>query len=224
MVAALFAHDEGDDDRALQFLDTARRSCAAEGNERGLLKAGLLQAGFLYENGEVGRADQLWASLLPVAERLRDDVERARILLNRGHCARRQQRYEDAARLFAAALPLFHTCGMDGEAQKIVWGVASIARERGHLEAALPILARARNAFVARGMILEAGILSLDMLDLLVLAGAQHRVRPLAVELVALFTDAHMPAQMTRVVAHLVRERVTRAMIARARRSLRRIE
>jgi tetratricopeptide (TPR) repeat protein len=223
--AARIMHEQGDPSGALQLLQEAGRESEAMGNARVALQANMTQAGLLLAGNAprdfIERAQNIFRAMLPVAEALGDEREQARILTDLGVCARRLGDADAALAYYAAAAPRFVALGMETEAQKLVWGMAPIAAERGQVETALAAFRGARDKFLENGALLEAALVSLDLLSLLLYTDRHDLVAPLAAELVTVFRSAKMPARAlrawTQLRAAVQRKRLDQEALGRAR-------
>jgi hypothetical protein len=227
LLAAYMSHEAGDPDAAVAYLQKAAHGFAARANARGLLHARQFEAAILFERHQEERAARLYAEALPVAELLGDERSRARIVANLGQCARHLNHDALAFTYFAQAAPLYHALHMRAEAQGILWAFAAIARKHGRLEEALHLFRAARDAFLARNMLLPASSVGLDMLDLLVMHERPDLAVSLAAELVAVFRRAGMPLDAMRAFNALnaiaQRRRVAGPHVAAARQRLNRV-
>jgi tetratricopeptide (TPR) repeat protein len=148
----------------------------------------------------VERARDIYLAMLPVAEALQDEREHARIVHDLGGCARRLGDYEQALTYYTQATPLFVKLRMVSEAQRITWGMAPIIAATGRINQAVAALRSARDEFLKHGALLDAALVSLELLSLLLLptVNGHQLVAPLAAELVQVFTAAQMPAPALR--------------------------
>jgi tetratricopeptide (TPR) repeat protein len=207
--AAHVMHDQGNRTLAFQLLHEAGREAVALGNARVALYANMTHAGLLLADEDPPRdkiehARDLYLAMLPVADALHDERERARLLSDLGGCARRLGDHEQALAYYTQATPLYVKLGMVTEAEKITWGMAPIIAASGRVGQAVTALRGARDAFLKNGALLEAALVSLELLSLLLRTVKGHElVPPLAAELVQVFTAAGMPAPALRAWTQL---------------------
>ncbi len=180
-------------------------SIFAEHNEaRRYVAAIQTQAMIALDQEDVPRARDRYLRAYEEADRLDDVRERTRILNNLGHCALRLHDLETATDHLSRALSEFTRLRMDGEVQRAVWGIASVERERGNLDAALVALCGAYPRLLDRGLIPDATAVLVDIHDVVVeLTSDVAYAHSLCAKLAVTLGRYDVPANVREAVAYL---------------------
>jgi tetratricopeptide (TPR) repeat protein len=140
-----------------------------------------------------------------MAERLKDTRELARILNNLGDCEIRLGNLDAAIGYLRAALAAFERENMLGERQRVFWGMARLLRDHGRLNDAATELLRVRTNFQARGMIIDAALAGLDLVELLA-ATDPASVAAVCRDLVTVFRTVGREQNMRVALAYLAEQ------------------
>ncbi len=151
-------------------------------------QARLLEAGILYEMGEVESALRMYEELTSYFFSLDDAETTARILANRAECEMRLDRPGIARAHAARAIRLYEELGKPSEKTRVQWTLAHMLLRQGRANEALDDLRAVASAFEALGMRAEAGGALLDIVEIHVGLHEWEDAIPLARHLAGLFT------------------------------------
>jgi tetratricopeptide (TPR) repeat protein len=186
------------------------RECSATflrlGEERRSLQVAIMEAALLYDANEVAAARGAFLVARATAERLGEQRELARVLNNLGQCDVRLGDVDAATRHLRAALDLFEQEGMTAERQRVFWILARIQREHGRIQDAVAQFLQVRRELVSRGMMIDAALAGLDLVELLAATGEHDLVKQEAETLVRVFTAAGMQRNARIALAYLVEQ------------------
>jgi tetratricopeptide (TPR) repeat protein len=194
-------------EQATEAVHRCREVFAAHGDARRLLQTLSLEAIILMRSGKPDRAITVFRAAKMQAEELADTRELARLLNNLGHCEVQLGQTSEGMRHLVEARQAFDREGMSAERPRAVWGFAKILRDRGELGEAAETLRLVRREFLGRGMVIEAALVGIDLLELLDIAGATDEVTSVAQELVEEFSNAGMQPELRIAVAYLAAQR-----------------
>ncbi|HEV7768352.1 MAG TPA: hypothetical protein VGQ76_25355 [Thermoanaerobaculia bacterium] len=97
---------------------------------------------------------------------------------------------ETAARHFSAAYAAFDAAGLTRETVRARWSLAETAAARGRFDEAIPESYKVQALLLADDRVVDAAIVSAEILDLLLVCGRIDEVLPLAERLVLQFAEA----------------------------------
>jgi len=166
-------------------------------------QAKLLEAGIVYETGEVASARRMYEELTPYFEQLGDAETTARLLADRAECAMRLDDPVAARRHADEAMALYERLGKPSEKTRVQWTLAHMLLQQGRGEDALDDLHSAATAFEALGMRAEAGGALLDIVQIFVSREEWDAAIPLARYLATLFTGIGVPVHTATAYAYL---------------------
>lgn len=133
-----------------------------------LASARLAETHLLFTQGEFETALRILEPLERQLRGTRDANIHARVLGNLGYCLWKLGRIEDALRHHDAAAALLDDLGVQTEAVRVRWNVASILAGAGLIAEAQTRLEKLRTSFDDLGMTSESALVSLDIADLLI--------------------------------------------------------
>lgn len=166
-------------------------------------QARLLEAGILYETGEVEAALRMYEELTSYFWGL-DDVETtARLLANRAECEMRLDRASIARAHAQRAMRLYEDLGKPSEKTRVQWTLAHMFLRQGRAEEALKELPAVASAFEALGMRAEAGGALLDILEIRIGQREWEDAISLARHLSELFTELETSIHAATAYAYL---------------------
>lgn len=151
-------------------------------------QARLLEAGILYEMGEVESALQMYEELASYFFSLDDAETTARILADRAECEMRLDRPGIARAHAERAMRLYEELGKLSEKTRVQWTLAHMLLRQGRAEEAVSELGAVASAFETLGMRAEAGGALLDILEIHIGRREWEDAIPLARHLAGLFT------------------------------------
>ena len=166
-------------------------------------QARLLEAGILYEMGEVESALRMYEDLTSYFWSLDDAETTARILADRAECEMRLDRTGIARAHAERAMRLYEELGKPSEKTRVQWTLAHMLRREGRADEALDALRAVANAFEMLGMRAEAGGASLDILEIYVDRHEWEDAVSLARHLVGLFAALETSLHAATAYAHL---------------------
>lgn len=235
---AYLQNQTGEQDVLLEVRRIAK-AFAAHGDATGALQTRLMEGAMLFERDEFTRATKVFRDAHAIAQALNDDRNQAIALTNLGQCAQRLAHLahergltlrahsyaNDALSYFARATPCLAALGMDAESQKIIWAIAGIAQQRGHLEEARAQFLAVREELLRRKMYLTAALVGLDLMELLIMLDRHDLVASWYEEIVATFVGAGMPRYaleaLSRVQTVAAERRLDANVLAMVRSSVR---
>jgi tetratricopeptide (TPR) repeat protein len=158
----------------LPAMDAVRGSAATferyEDLER-LAAARLAEAHLLFSRSKYSEAEAILVALECRLRTKGDTDTYARVLTNLGFCFWKLGRIEASLRHHDAAANLFEDLGVQTEAVRIQWNVATILAGAGRIDEALGRFHVLKTKFDALGMTSEAALVSLDVAEILLARG-----------------------------------------------------
>jgi tetratricopeptide (TPR) repeat protein len=151
-------------------------------------KTRLLEAGILYEMGEVEHALRVYEELTPYFFGLDDAETTARLLADRAECEMRLDRTGIAQAHATRAMQLYEQLGKPSEKTRVQWTLAHMLLRNGHADEAFAGLQTVASTFEMLGMRAEAGGASLDILEIYLTRHEWDDAVSLARHLAGLFT------------------------------------
>jgi hypothetical protein len=167
------------------------------------LQAGSAEAGALYEANRITEARQLWSNLLPVAIAETDVDCQARLHNNLGYCETHLKDYVSANIHFSEAVALFTDLGFTAEVARTERGAGLVLIARGQITNGVARLNEARAAFKAAGVIDEAGLCSLRIVEVLIGRGEEAQARILTQSVIDEFITAGLDERAINAVVRL---------------------
>jgi tetratricopeptide (TPR) repeat protein len=190
-------------DEAHRILSECRQVFREFGDTTKYVQAGLAEANVLYKASRHAEATGLLKELLHHAIEAGDVEAQAGIHNNLGHCATNLGDYVSANIHFSEAVAKFTDLGFVAEIPRTEYGAGMVLVSRGQVTAGLARLREARNAFTAAGMIDEAGLCALRIVEILVERGEDAHARLLTQAVIDEFTSAGLDQRAIAAIAHL---------------------
>jgi tetratricopeptide (TPR) repeat protein len=190
-------------DEARVVLAECREVFKEHGDITRYLQAGSAEAGSFYEADQMPEAHQLWRSLLPdaIAE---EDVEcQARLHNNLGYSSTHLNDFAAANIHFSEAVALFTDLGYKAEVARTERGAGLVLIARGQVTSGLSRLRAARLAFMAAGVVDEAGLCALRIVEILIERGKDAEARALTQSVVDEFIAAGLDERSITAVVKL---------------------
>jgi tetratricopeptide (TPR) repeat protein len=166
-------------------------------------QARLLEAGILYEMGEVESALRMYEELTSYFFSLDDAETTARILADRAECEMRLDRTAIARAHAERAMRLYEELGKPSEKTRVQWTLAHMLLRQGRAGEALNDLGVVSGAFESLGMRAEAGGALLDILEIHIGRRKWEDAIPLARHLAGLFTTLETSVHAATAYAYL---------------------
>lgn len=166
-------------------------------------QAGLVYGNLLGRQKRYEEAQRVFLDLLNVAKTSGDDETAARLYNNLGHCAIYLEDYDRANIHFSDSIARFTDLGFHAEVPRTNLGAALVLIGKGQTDTGLARLEDARRAFIALGMMGEAGLCALRIIEVLIDRGDTAQARALTGVVVAEFEAAGLDTRAVQAVAGL---------------------
>jgi tetratricopeptide (TPR) repeat protein len=203
LVKGMIFAQQGEFQQAQVILTACRKVFEEYGDTKRYLQAGMAEAGSLYEANRVEDARQLWLDLLRHASEEEDIEMQSRIHNNVGYCEIRRDEFRAANIHFSEAVAGFTDLGFTSEVARTERGAGLVLIARGQITNGLVRLRDARRAFVAAGMIEDAGLCGLNIAAVLIERGDRAAARELTQTVIDEFTTAGMNERAVNAVVTL---------------------
>jgi tetratricopeptide (TPR) repeat protein len=174
---------------ALRMLESARRLLDEYSETAPLAKAMMLEATIRLEQGDVITARQALRALVPIEQRLGQQLELGRVRFNLAECNLRLGELDAAMEDVSVAIDIFRNLGNVAEQTRCEWTLVVIRlarREASAVRDLEPIAA----TYQRLGMPGEAGLVTLDLTEQLLQNEQWTEAENLARRLVTLFMEA----------------------------------
>src|SRR5260370_12863454 len=148
------------------------------------VQGGLAEANMLYKSARHAEAARLLEDLLRDSTNAQDLESQARIHNNLGHCATALGDFVSARIHFSEAIARFTDLGFTAEVPRTEYGAGVVLIGRVQVSAGLQRLRQARLAFTAAGMIDEAGLCALRIVEVLIDRAEEEQARALTQDIV----------------------------------------
>ncbi|HEX9985971.1 MAG TPA: tetratricopeptide repeat protein [Thermoanaerobaculia bacterium] len=195
--------DIGALDEALSLLIESRLIFEEHGDTRRYLYCGVMEASVYYRSGDFVAGRQRYSALLEVARDLNDRETEARLHNNIGQCSTRLGEYENAVVHLARAHALFTSLGLTAEALRTERAEAKILVSKGDYRRGTAALREARTKFLSHGLIEEAGLCGLEVVELLLERDDASQAVELSREIVEEFAAAELSHRAVAALQHL---------------------
>jgi tetratricopeptide (TPR) repeat protein len=190
-IAVVFS-EIGKFDEALQLIAETAPVFSSFSDEKHLVQGALLKAMIHHRRGDLRLARIAYEDAL-IAAQQRDDLHTlAAIQNNLGYVLIELDEISAAADSLARARDLFAGLEMPLEVSRSEGGLARLLVHNREYERALALLRRVRQHFLSLGMIDEAGVAALDMIDALVATDDRAAAQQLAETVLAEFRAARL--------------------------------
>jgi len=184
---------------AQALLDECRVVFNDHGDQRLYDKCTLASGNLLVRRGDHAAACALLKELLPRADR--DSAAIARSTL--GWCALHLGQAEEALDHFTAATQLFRQLDWELDAVRASYGVGSAFLRLGRFDDAIETLQLARERFMARALVEEAGLSGLEIVEALMMREDFDEAKHLAATIVREFSGANLNRRAVAALAYL---------------------
>jgi tetratricopeptide (TPR) repeat protein len=192
LIEAEVLHGLGRRDEALLLVRRAANVFVVDLDQEHYIEAQMLEAGMLREAGDRRGATDVWRATVDVAQQRGDRILMARFESWIGRFELRQGDPAEASAFFFAALTVFDEAGLTAEATRARRGLAEAAAARGRIHEAVSEFYKVRAELLAAGSVIDAAIVSCEILALLLEGGREAELTALAHTLVTSFRDAGM--------------------------------
>ncbi len=202
--AIAIVHSEtGRHEEALALLAHATAIFASFRDEERFIKGTLLKAMILHRRGELVPARIIYEDALTAA-RQRDDLHTlAGIYNNLGQVCIELNEMNAAASALSQARDLFSALNMPAELARTKGALAHVLFHNAAYEPAIQLLQDARDDFMRLGMVEEAGVAALDIVDALVATNERAAAQQLTEIVLAEFRAAQLNERALIALAYL---------------------
>jgi len=166
-------------------------------------QAGLVYGNLLGRQKRYEEAQRVFLDLMTVAKSTSDIETEARLCNNLGHCAIYLDDYAGANVHFSESIARFTDLGLRAEVPRTNLGAALVLIGKGQVESGLHRLEEARRAFIALGMMGEAGLCALRIIEVLIDRGDTVKARALTGTVIGEFEAAGLDTRAVQAVAGL---------------------
>lgn len=166
-------------------------------------QAGLVYGNLLGRQKRYEDAQRIFGDLLDVATSTGDDRTQARLYNNLGHCAIYLDDYARANIHFSESIARFTDLGLRAEVPRTNLGAALVLIGKGQIDSGLARLEDARRVFIDLGMMGEAGLCALRIIEVLIDRGDTEQARVLTGAVIDEFEAAGLDTRAVQAVAGL---------------------
>jgi len=166
-------------------------------------QAGLVYGNLLGRQKRYEDAQRIFGDLLDVARSTGDDKTQARLYNNLGHCAIYLDDYARANIHFSESIARFTDLGLRAEVPRTNLGAALVLIGKGQIDSGLARLEDARRVFIDLGMMGEAGLCALRIIEVLIDRGDTEQARVLTGAVIEEFEAAGVDTRAVQAVAGL---------------------
>ena len=166
-------------------------------------QAGLVYGNLLGRQKRYEDAQRIFGDLLDVARSTGDDKTQARLYNNLGHCAIYLDDYARANIHFSESITRFTDLGLRAEVPRTNLGAALVLIGKGQIDSGLARLEDARRVFIDLGMMGEAGLCALRIIEVLIDRGDTEQARVLTGAVIDEFEAAGLDTRAVQAVAGL---------------------
>jgi tetratricopeptide (TPR) repeat protein len=190
-------------DEAERTITAARDHFSDVGDSVRRLQAGVIQGNLLARQEKYADARSIFRELLVVAAENRDTETRARVHNNLGYCCTQLNDYRAANVHFSQSIALFTDLGWNAEVARTQRSAGVLFIAKGQKDLGISHLREARRMFRTLGMVEEAGLCALRLMETFVERGQTHEARALATVVIDEFTAAGLDSRAVDAVVNL---------------------
>ncbi len=189
------------DKEAFNLLEQIAPEFVAIGDQRHAFQCDFLRAWIHYLGGDFQTARAIWQDILSTAEEM-NDLESVAILHNNigGACAELDEA-SDAVTSLQRARTIYLELGWPTD--KPDWGLALVLLKAGEFTRALPLLRRLRDVFLERQMPEDAGLVALEIAEVLIATDQADEARAMVEQALAEFSNANLNTRAVTALAYL---------------------
>lgn len=191
-------------DEAVRYLRLSVNIFAALDDHRRIAQAQLVEGNVLFEKGQFEQARTLWLAIAPVFEASRDRHSLASLWLNLGWCDLERGDPHGARAWLVRALDRFTHLHSPIDVARSRWALALTEARYGNRSSGLSALRRERDELDRLGAATEAGMVALDIAEILLLDPANASdAAAVCRDLVKLFERAGASKEVLKALAYL---------------------
>jgi tetratricopeptide (TPR) repeat protein len=193
VIEAQILHDMDQHGEALVLIRRAAETILLHGDRERYVQTRMIETSMRWDAGHHAAAGEVWSAAADEALQRGDRVLLAHFDNKIGIFQLRDGSAEEAARRFAAAHEAFDAAGLPREAARARWRLADATAARGRPHEAISEYYKVQALMLADGNVTEAALVSVEILEMLLIAGRHEEVLPLAEVLIDRFTEAELP-------------------------------
>jgi tetratricopeptide (TPR) repeat protein len=191
------------DDEALSVLDEITKVFKSFGDETLVANCQAVKAVITCHRGDLKTALEINLELLAKSATADDLYGLGVVHINIGHIQTLLGNTSEAVDAFQRAREIYTVLGMPSEVDRADWGLATILLNSGSFPTALPLLYRLRDAYLARKMPKNAGLIALLIVDALVATDRRDEALQLTEQVLAEFVIANIDKHAVTALAYL---------------------
>ncbi|HVR39847.1 MAG TPA: tetratricopeptide repeat protein [Thermoanaerobaculia bacterium] len=190
-------------DESREILGDCKDVFNDHGDSRLYLYCAIAEGMLLYRNGDYRAAHERWRPLLQIAHELHDTKTEARLHHNLGNSASHLGELDSANMHLSQALAMFTDLGWFAEAVRIERTTGRLYLNRGDRKRGMSRLTDARRKFLLHGMVEEAGLCGLEMVEALLGWDDADEAAAIASEIAQQFSDAGLNNRAVTAIEYL---------------------
>lgn len=188
---------------ALQLVEQAIGTFREFGDKLPQVQASILRGGILYEQGAVDEAERTFLSLVEPLREFSDRISLARVFANLACCSLQRSDFAGTEAHGATALALYDEVGLETEKIRTRWAFALVYIRRGEVAEGIARLQAVAAEFRARGMVVDAAEVELDVVQALLREGSHEEAAQIVRSLVDIFARAEARLDLVKALAYL---------------------
>jgi len=208
-------------EEAAAMAERAEYGFAHLGDEDRRMTALYLRAGIKFEARDISTAASLFRQVVSYAEAMNNSLWIARGSDALGKCEVHRGNLAEASMHFHKALTVFREIGSASDLLGTEWGIAKVLLQGGKHSEAIRRLRDLAAEFETRGMITDAALVRLDLVDALLALGQSPQIVEVATRLFRVFTNAGMLTGALTAIAYLKEAAATGTLTSEAVQSVR---
>ena len=212
LVDAGILADLGDREAALKLIRSASNVFAQHGDWERYVEAQMIESAMFWSAGDRASALEVWEITAEAARQRADRTLLAHLKSSVGLFELQHGNADGAAGLLTAALAVFVDAGMTPEAIRTRRNLARASAIRGRLHDAISELYKVRAELLAAGTVGEAGIVSLEILELLLGVNRLDEAASVLESGIPPLRDAGMTANALQAFTHLLTKLETESL------------
>lgn len=190
-------------DEALALLGECKVVFEDHGDQRRVLICGIAEGAVLHHMQRFREARTAYMNLLPLARDLDDKQSTATLLNNIGHSSVELEDFRTADTYLQQAAELFAQLDLPVCLANVELSRGRMMVRRGQLENGIRVLAATRDRFLRRGLVEEAGLCGLDIVEAFLIREMATDAELLARRIVNEFTAAQLNTRAITALGYL---------------------
>jgi len=190
-------------DEALRLIRSCGQTFASYGDTVQRRSALTLEAGILFQRGDIREARNLTLHILEQARSEGDIALQARLCANLGHCNRDLGDHDSAGSYYLLAVTMYDELRMTTESVRLRRSLGELLAQTGKFADALNMVTRTEKDFEQLGMTADAGMVALLRAEILLALGRPDEAAATCVSLPDRFAQLGASAQVLQAVSFL---------------------